>query len=53
MPTIVSTTFQSGTVTFVKRPGAILETGSLIARMTLDDPDQCKTFQVYSGFSFF
>jgi hypothetical protein len=29
--------------------GAILETGSLIAKLTLDDPNQCKTFAVYSG----
>ena len=36
-------------ITFVKRPGAILEAGSLIARLTLDDPNQCRTFALYSG----
>jgi hypothetical protein len=36
-------------ITFVKRPGAILEAGSLIAKLTLDDPNQCRTFALYSG----
>ena len=45
--TLVS--LQSGLITFIKRPGAILETGSLIARLTLDDPNQCRTSALYSG----
>jgi hypothetical protein len=36
-------------IAFIKRPGAILESGSLIARLTLDDPNQCRTFALYSG----
>jgi len=32
---------ESGLVHYLKRPGAILETASTIATMTLDDPSQC------------
>ena len=32
---------ESGLVHYSKRPGAILETASTIATMTLDDPSQC------------
>ena len=39
---------QGGIVQFVKRPGAILENGSVIARMTLDDPSQCAKVAEYS-----
>ena len=40
---------EGGVVQFVKRPGAILENGSIIAKMTLDDPTQCAKVAEYSG----
>lgn len=39
----------SGTVQLCKRPGAILENGSIIGKLTLDDPAQCKRAEVYDG----
>ena len=39
---------EGGIIQFVKRPGAILENGSVIARMTLDDPTQCAKVAEYS-----
>jgi acetyl-CoA carboxylase/biotin carboxylase 1 len=38
---------ESGTVQFIKRPGAILENGCLIAKMTLDDPGMCRSVEEY------
>ena len=43
---------ESGIVQFSKRPGAVLEKGSLIARLSLDDPSQCKRAQLYTGKGF-
>lgn len=40
---------EGGVVQFAKRPGAILENGSLIARLTLDDPTQCRKVDLYTG----
>ena len=38
---------ESGIVQFVKRPGAVLENGSVIAKLTLDDPAQCCQIDEY------
>ncbi len=43
---------ESGTLTYCKRPGAILENGSLVAKLSLDDPAQCKRAQKYDGDGF-
>eukprot|EP00095_Tigriopus_kingsejongensis_P004246 maker-scaffold711_size108467-snap-gene-0.33 protein:Tk04246 transcript:maker-scaffold711_size108467-snap-gene-0.33-mRNA-1 annotation:"hypothetical protein DAPPUDRAFT_222043" len=43
---------ESGVITFAKRPGAILESGSTIARLSLDDPAQCKRAETYEGLGF-
>ena len=43
---------ESGRLHFVKRPGAILENGSCIARIVLDDPSQCKKAVPYIGEGF-
>jgi len=40
---------EAGIVQFVKRPGAVLENGSLIAKLTLDDPAQCSRVEHYQG----
>jgi len=40
---------ESGTLHWGKRPGAILETASTIATMTLDDASQCMRATPYSG----
>ena len=40
---------ESGVVQFCKRPGAVLENGSLIAKMSLDDPSQCQRVKLYDG----
>ncbi|TRY78898.1 hypothetical protein TCAL_01701 [Tigriopus californicus] len=40
---------ESGVITFCKRPGAILESGSTIAKLSLDDPAQCKRAEAYMG----
>jgi len=44
---------ESGLLHYSKRPGAILETASTIATMTLDDPSQCLRASPYTeeGFS--
>ena len=34
---------------FVKRPGAVLENGSVIAHMSLDDPSQAQRLELYQG----
>ena len=36
-------------VQFIKRPGAVLENGSVIAKLTLDDPAQCCRVEEYQG----
>lgn len=40
---------ESGLIHYSKRPGAILETASTIATMTLDDPSQCMRANLYTG----
>ena len=40
---------ESGIVQFIKRPGAILENGACVARMSLDDPSQCLRAEQYTG----
>nr|APH81346.1 ACC [Paracyclopina nana] len=40
---------QGGVIQFVKRPGAILENGSVIAKLTLDDNSQCCKVEEYQG----
>ena len=42
-------TKESGIVQFSKRPGAILENGACIAKMSLDDPSQCMKAEQYTG----
>ncbi|XP_043279502.1 acetyl-CoA carboxylase isoform X2 [Venturia canescens] len=43
------TASESGSLYYVKRPGAILETGTLIAHLELDDPSLVTKAQEYSG----
>lgn len=43
------TASESGSVFYVKRPGAVLETGVLIAHLELDDPSLVTKAQEYSG----
>ena len=40
---------ESGLIHYSKRPGAILETASTIATMTLDDASQCMKANLYTG----
>ncbi|XP_071044333.1 acetyl-CoA carboxylase isoform X1 [Parasteatoda tepidariorum] len=40
---------ESGCIHFVKRPGAVLEAGSILARLELDDPTQMKRAQLFTG----
>ena len=40
---------ESGSVTYVKRSGATLEPGSIVARLTLDDPSRVRNAELYSG----
>ncbi len=40
---------ESGVVTTSKRPGAILEAGSVLGRLSLDDPAQCRKAETYDG----
>ncbi|KAG8178328.1 hypothetical protein JTE90_026296 [Oedothorax gibbosus] len=40
---------ESGCIHFVKRPGAVLEAGSILARLELDDPSQMKRAQLFTG----
>ena len=40
---------EAGLLHYNKRPGAILETASVIATMTLDDPSQCRGAKLYEG----
>jgi len=40
---------EAGLIHYSKRPGAILETASTIATMTLDDPSQCMRANLYTG----
>ena len=40
---------ESGIIQFVKRPGAVLENGSVIAKLALDDPSQCRRVEQYQG----
>ncbi|OAD57807.1 Acetyl-CoA carboxylase [Eufriesea mexicana] len=43
------TASEAGSVFYVKRPGAILEAGTLIARLELDDPSLVTKAQEYTG----
>lgn len=36
----------SFSIHFVKRPGAVLEAGSILARLELDDPSQMKRVSI-------
>ncbi|NXD65210.1 ACACB carboxylase, partial [Eolophus roseicapillus] len=40
---------ESGRVRYVKRPGALLEVGCVIARLELDDPTKVKPAQPFTG----
>ncbi|GIY74923.1 acetyl-CoA carboxylase [Caerostris extrusa] len=40
---------ESGCIHFVKRPGAVLEAGTILARLELDDPSQMKRAQLFTG----
>ncbi|XP_067163412.1 acetyl-CoA carboxylase 2 [Apteryx mantelli] len=40
---------ESGRVRYVKRPGALLEAGCIIARLELDDPTKVKPAQPFTG----
>ena len=40
---------ESGIIQFIKRPGAVLENGSIIAKLALDDPAQCCRVEQYQG----
>ncbi|NXJ60581.1 ACACB carboxylase, partial [Rostratula benghalensis] len=40
---------ESGRVHYVKRPGALLEAGCVIARLELDDPTKVKPAQLFTG----
>ncbi|XP_062445705.1 acetyl-CoA carboxylase 2 [Rhea pennata] len=40
---------ESGCVRYVKRPGALLEAGCVIARLVLDDPTKVKPAQPFTG----
>ena len=39
----------SYSVHYVKRPGAVLDAGSIISRLDLDDPSRVQQAQLYSG----
>ncbi|XP_014207408.1 acetyl-CoA carboxylase isoform X3 [Copidosoma floridanum] len=43
------TATEAGSLFYVKRPGAVLEAGSLIARLELDDPSLVQRAQEYAG----
>uniref|UniRef100_A0A8D0GX21 acetyl-CoA carboxylase n=1 Tax=Sphenodon punctatus TaxID=8508 RepID=A0A8D0GX21_SPHPU len=40
---------ESGCIRYVKRPGALLETGCVLARLELDDPTKVHPPQLYTG----
>nr|XP_014349107.1 PREDICTED: acetyl-CoA carboxylase 2 isoform X1 [Latimeria chalumnae]XP_014349108.1 PREDICTED: acetyl-CoA carboxylase 2 isoform X1 [Latimeria chalumnae]XP_014349109.1 PREDICTED: acetyl-CoA carboxylase 2 isoform X1 [Latimeria chalumnae] len=40
---------ESGCIHYVKRPGAVLEPGSIVARLELDDPTKVHPAQLYTG----
>ncbi|XP_033643702.1 acetyl-CoA carboxylase-like isoform X2 [Asterias rubens] len=40
---------ESGCVHFVKRPGAVLDQGSVVAKLELDDPTRVNKAQVFEG----
>lgn len=46
MPLTVS---ESGCVHYVKNPGAVLEPGSIVAKLELDDPSKVTQAQLYTG----
>lgn len=43
------TASEAGSVVFAKRPGAVLDAGSLIAHLELDDPSLVTKAQPYRG----
>lgn len=43
------TTSESGTVTYIKRPGAVLDAGTVIGHLELDDPSLITKAQEYKG----
>ncbi len=40
---------ESGTVQICKRPGAVLENGACLGKLSLDDPSQCTKAEQYTG----
>ncbi|XP_074643040.1 acetyl-CoA carboxylase-like isoform X2 [Tubulanus polymorphus] len=40
---------ESGCVHYVKRPGAVLDAGNIVARLQLDDPSRVKQAKIFSG----
>lgn len=40
---------ESGIITYVKRPGAVLDAGSIIATLDLDDPSLVTKAVLYKG----
>lgn len=40
---------EAGAVTYCKRPGAVLEAGTIIATLELDDPSLVTKAQLYKG----
>ncbi|KFW83323.1 Acetyl-CoA carboxylase 2, partial [Manacus vitellinus] len=50
MKTIITLTVkEAGRVHYIKRPGALLEAGCVIARLQLDDPSKVKPAQLFTG----
>lgn len=43
---------ESGCIHFIKRPGALLESGGVIAHLTLDDPSRVSRAEVFQGNGF-
>lgn len=40
---------ESGTITYVKRPGAVLDAGAIVATLELDDPSKVTKAVLYVG----
>ncbi|MEE6508200.1 hypothetical protein FKM82_019789 [Ascaphus truei] len=40
---------ESGLICYVKRPGAVLESGCIVARLQLDDPSKIHQAELYTG----
>ncbi|XP_061459335.1 acetyl-CoA carboxylase 2 isoform X5 [Rhineura floridana] len=46
---VTLTVEESGIIRYVKRPGTLLETGCVVARLELDDPTKVHPAQLYTG----